>query len=69
MKNKILNTVLISILLLVVVFFVSTNFIINVQWFKEVGYLNVFFTKLIAICKLFVILSLSQLRSTFYYQI
>ena len=54
MKNKILNTVLISILLLVVVFFVSTNFIINVQWFKEVGYLNVFFTKLIAICKLFV---------------
>ena len=54
MKNKILNTVLISILLLVVVFFVSTNFIINVQWFKEVGYLNVFFTKLIAISKLFV---------------
>ncbi|MDK0899736.1 UPF0182 family protein [Clostridium perfringens] len=54
MKDKILNTVLISILLLVVVFFVSTNFIINVQWFKEVGYLNVFFTKLIAICKLFV---------------
>ncbi|SQC08773.1 membrane protein [Clostridium perfringens] len=54
MKNKILNTVLISILLLVVVFFVSTNFIINFQWFKEVGYLNVFFTKLIAICKLFV---------------
>ncbi|EOU1875585.1 UPF0182 family protein [Clostridium perfringens] len=54
MKNKILNTVLISILLLVVVFFVSTNFIINVQWFKEVGYLNVFFTKLIVICKLFV---------------
>ena len=31
LKNKILNTVLISILLLVVVFFVSTNFIINVQ--------------------------------------
>ncbi|MDZ5066652.1 UPF0182 family protein [Clostridium perfringens] len=54
MKNKILNTVLISILLLVVVFFVSTNFIINFQWFKEVGYLNVFFTKLIAISKLFV---------------
>lgn len=54
MKNKILNTVLISILLLVLVFFISTNFIINVQWFKEVGYLNVFFTKLIAICKLFV---------------
>ena len=54
MKDKILNTVLISILLLVVVFFVSTNFIINVQWFKEVGYLNVFFTKLVAICKLFV---------------
>lgn len=54
MKDNILNTVLISILLLVVVFFVSTNFIINVQWFKEVGYLNVFFTKLIAICKLFV---------------
>ena len=54
MKNKILNTVLISILLLIVIFFVSTNFIINIQWFKEVGYLNVFFTKLIAICKLFI---------------
>lgn len=46
LKNKILNTVLISILLLVVVFFVSTNFIINVQWFKEVGYLNVFLLSL-----------------------
>lgn len=54
MKNKILNTVLISILLLIVIFFVSTNFIINIQWFKEVGYLNVFFTKIIAICKLFI---------------
>lgn len=54
MKNKILNIVLMSILLLVVILFVSTNFIINVQWFKEVGYLNVFFTKLVATCKLFI---------------
>ncbi|MDZ4994270.1 hypothetical protein GNF80_15060 [Clostridium perfringens] len=54
MKNKILNIVLMSVLLLVVILLVSTNFIINVQWFKEVGYLNVFFTKLVAICKLFI---------------
>lgn len=54
MKSKIRNIIIFSILLIVVIFFVSTNFIINLQWFNEVGYLNVFFTKLIAICKLFI---------------
>lgn len=54
MKNKILNIVLMTILLVIVVLLISTNFVINIQWFKEVGYLNVFFTKMVAICKLFI---------------
>lgn len=54
MKSKILNIVIVAVLLLVGILFVSTNFIIDIQWFKEVGYLEVFFTKMIAICKLFI---------------
>ena len=54
MKNKILNIVLVIVLLLAGILFVSINFIIDIQWFKEVGYLEVFFTKMVAIAKLFI---------------
>lgn len=54
MKSKILNIVLVIVLLLVGILFISTNFIIDIQWFREVGYLEVFFTKMVAIAKLFI---------------
>ncbi|WP_123052583.1 UPF0182 family protein [Clostridium sp. JN-1] len=31
-----------------------SNFIVNIEWFKEVGYLSVYFTKIIAVVKLMI---------------
>ncbi|WP_242977711.1 UPF0182 family protein [Clostridium luticellarii] len=46
---------LILILVLCILFFNKiVNFVINVEWFKEVGYLSVYFTKIVAMCKLIV---------------
>jgi uncharacterized membrane protein (UPF0182 family) len=45
------------------------NFVINIEWFKEVGYLTVYFTKLIAIAKLMVpILIVCFVTITLYYR-
>lgn len=46
----------IPILLIVIVAFFGrlTNFIINIEWFKEVGYLSVYFTKIVAVLILMV---------------
>lgn len=46
---------LISIIVLVLVSFHGiSSFIINIEWFKEVSYLSTYFTKVIAIAKLFI---------------
>lgn len=44
------------VILFVCILFLNkiVDFIINVEWYKEVGYLTVYFTKLIAICKLMI---------------
>ncbi|SHE75093.1 UPF0182 family protein [Clostridium fallax] len=53
MKKNI--AIIIAILVsLIGLFFLSSNVIINIQWFKEIGYLNVYFTKIIAILKLMI---------------
>lgn len=55
MKRKMLWGTLIVILFLCILFLNKiVNFIINVEWYKELGYLGVYFTKLIAICKLMI---------------
>jgi uncharacterized protein len=49
-----LAAIVFSILLLVIFLDKIISFIINVQWFSEVGYLTVYFTKIIATLKLMV---------------
>ncbi|MBK1813419.1 UPF0182 family protein [Clostridium sp. YIM B02505] len=43
-----------SVIIIVMLMLSFSNLIVNIQWFKEVGYLTVYFTKLIAILKLMV---------------
>lgn len=45
---------LIIIIILIVFLGTIVNFAINIQWFKEVGYLSIYFTKLTTILKLMV---------------
>ncbi|GFP78283.1 UPF0182 family protein [Clostridium fungisolvens] len=43
-----------SVVIIVMLILSFSNLIVNIQWFREVGYLTVYFTKLIAILKLMV---------------
>lgn len=45
---------LVVIFILLIFFGNIINFIVNVEWFNEVGYLSVYFTKLVAVLKLMV---------------
>ncbi|MFL0197941.1 UPF0182 family protein [Clostridium sp. WILCCON 0269] len=55
MKKKMASGILIVILIICILFLNRiVSFIINIEWYKEVGYLTVYFTKLIAICKLMI---------------
>lgn len=47
-------TVFIFVLFLIVFFDKIVGFIVNIEWFKEVGYLSIYFTKVVAILKLMV---------------
>lgn len=54
-KRKLGIAALLFIVVLIVMFFGSiVNFIVNVKWYKEVGYLSVYFTKVLAVIKLMV---------------
>ncbi|MGE5628742.1 MAG: UPF0182 family protein [Solirubrobacterales bacterium] len=70
MKSKNLRVIPVIIVLIgLFVFIRMTNLIINIQWYKEVGYLPVYFTKLIAILKLMVpVFVLSYLCIWLYYK-
>jgi len=70
MKNKTaLITTIIAAIFVIIFFDKIINFVINVQWFKEVGYISVYFTKLIAILKLMVPLFLvSYIAIWIYYK-
>ncbi|WP_125154826.1 UPF0182 family protein [Clostridium rectalis] len=55
MKKKWPIFIIASLILLIIISLSKiSNFIINVQWFKEVSYLSIYFTKMIAIIKLFI---------------
>lgn len=54
-KKKVVLYSAIIILILCLVFLGSiVQFVINIQWFKEVGYLSVYFTKIITMLKLMI---------------
>lgn len=55
MKKRFLGFTTLFIIILAIVFFDSiVNFVVNVKWYTEVGYLPIYFTKLLAILKLMV---------------
>lgn len=54
MKKKAFGSVVTVLILLLLVCFSSINVIIDYQWFKELGYISVYFTKIVAILKLMV---------------
>lgn len=55
MKKKFFGITTLFIIILAVLFFDRiVNFIVNIKWYKEVGYLSVYFTKILAIVKLMV---------------
>lgn len=54
-KRKVMWSSLIIILFICILFLNKiVNFVINIEWYKEVGYLTIYFTKLVAICKLMI---------------
>lgn len=54
MKSKSLQVTIFVIIAIVAILLMSTGLIVNVQWFQEVGYLQVFFTKVVAISQLLI---------------
>lgn len=55
MRRKAIFSMTIFIILIGLTFLDTiVNFIVNVEWYKEVGYLSIYFTKLIAILKLMI---------------
>ncbi len=70
MKKRALTALAVVLFLLFVLFFNRiVNFVINIEWFKELGYLSVYFTKLKAIALLMVpILIICFVTITLYYR-
>ena len=69
--KKQLTLVWVTLGILVVLGFMGNiiNFIINIKWFTEVGYLSVYFTKMIAILEMMVpIFIVAYLGIWFYYR-
>lgn len=55
MKKKLALSSIVAIIFICFLFLNNiVNFIVNVKWYKEVGYLSIYFTKLIAILKLMI---------------
>lgn len=57
MKRKgILSLTILFIILAIIILFLNriVNFIVNIEWFREVGYLSVYFTKILATLKLMI---------------
>lgn len=54
MKNKFIRTLVIIFAVIIVAATFSINFLVDIQWFKEVNYLSVYFTKLVSVLKLLV---------------
>jgi uncharacterized protein len=55
MKKKFFGFTTLFIIILAIAFFDTiVNFVVNVKWYVEVGYLTIYFTKLLAILKLMI---------------
>lgn len=54
LKKKTFGSIITVLILLLIVCFSSINIIIDYQWFKELGYLSLYFTKIVAILKLMI---------------
>lgn len=70
MKKKVVIYSIITILILSLLFLGgAVEFIINIQWFKEVGYLSVYLTKIFTVLKLMIpVFILSYLGIWLYYK-
>ena len=53
-KNMVLTTTIVILLVIIVSLSKIVGFTINIKWFQEVGYLSVYFTKIVAVLKLMV---------------
>jgi Uncharacterized conserved protein len=55
MKKKLVLSTTIFIILICISFFARiVDLVVNIEWYKEVGYISVYFTKLVAIIKLMI---------------
>lgn len=50
--KKVATSIILGILVIIAILASSINIIIDYQWFKELGYLSVYFTKIMAVLKL-----------------
>lgn len=70
MKKKTTISIIVTVLIIALIFIGNIiNFTVNVKWYNEVGYISVYFTKLLAILKLMVpIFFISLFGIWFYYK-
>ncbi|WP_143760885.1 UPF0182 family protein, partial [Clostridium haemolyticum] len=55
-KNKIAIICIICLALIVVFLKKIVNIIINIKWFKEIGYLSIYFTRIITVVSLMILI-------------
>lgn len=68
-KKKILTSLILGLLVIIALLSSSINIIVDYQWFKELGYLSVYFTKILAVLKLTVpVFLVAFLGITLYYK-
>ncbi|MFC3926395.1 UPF0182 family protein [Clostridium punense] len=68
-KKKILTSLILGLLVIIALLSSSINIIVDYQWFKELGYLSVYFTKVLAVLKLTVpVFLVAFLGITLYYR-
>ena len=69
MKKKATSVIIVTLIVVIVLMFSGINIIIDYQWFNELGYLSVYFTKLLSILKLMIpIFLVIFLAITIYYR-
>lgn len=53
-KKLVLSTTIFIILICISCFYRIVDLVVNIEWYKEVGYISIYFTKLLAIIKLMI---------------
>ena len=66
-KNMVLTTSIVFLLIIIVSLGKIVGFTVNVKWFQEVGYLPIYFTKIVAVLKLMVPIFLVSFISIWIY--